>query len=369
MLEALATSDIYELLGVKNREDTFTSLLAYLITASPDLGSKLRNLAFVADPPEGSYTVHRQAHIAKGDIADILLSSKDAAGTRWEMFIETKVHSSEHGDQTVRYYRACTARVLAGGRVGGILLTLSGDGAKETRVPSLTHRRLADWIDEFSSDFEKYPVLKLAAEAYVQRARVPLPVAKADSALKTLLNPPYGLVPRLAGAETLGKECDHAFGNAWGTQVVWIQGRGHGHPGLLLRQAGWLGKPLKENGQWQAENFNIHLEIALVEAAKWRLKLHFETNPYFTKRELKKIANSSAFFVMRDAFRATLKPELEKSSGWKVKGKDLQIAVFDLSVNHDATVAEFIKALMPELAYMGPRVQAALAKARKAIKS
>lgn len=366
MLQTLDKADVYEILGVKEREDTYTSVIGYLLHASAAFEGELRRYAFRDAPiPIGQHTVRRQARVGKGNILDLLVEGQEA-GKRWCYFVETKVHASEHGDQTERYYKACEVHVAPNGRVGGVFLTLTGTNARESRVRPLKHRELAGWINGASADFQAHDVLASAARAYVDRARVDPSKAELSTSIASLLERTYGLVPRTAGTEAIREVCEQQLGSDWKLQVVWIQGRGQGNPGLLLRRVGWSGTCMKDGGPWEPENVDIHLEISVVEAQVWNLKLHFESSPYLPERVLKTMLGSDAFDEMRGRFRIALKQQLASSVLWNARGTKLQVAVHKLAAGQNSTVGQLLAALKPALADIFPRVETALDQARAA---
>lgn len=360
MLESPTSADAFEIFGITERENAYTSLLAYLLTASASLTEHVLKQGFSEPPPALELVVHRQCPLNPSDIVDILLEGKDAKGQRWALFIETKVHSAEFGDQTERYYTACQARVGATGQVGGLLLTLEGEPALCKHVRPLRHRDLAVQIDARAADF--------AVNSWLQQAAAPGHASRSrwrttTPPLTELLVRHDGLVPRLAGADALAKALTIGIPGDWIASTVWIQGRGHANPGLLLRQAGWEGPSIKGN-RVTRENFNLHLELELTESPSWRLKLHFETQPYLPQRALVKLDGHAKFIKLRETFRALLVEKLGTSSGWKAKGRKLQIAVFQLPVAREATVTQLRDALTPALTHIAPRVAGALAAAR-----
>ncbi len=361
MLESPATADVFEFLGVKERENSYTRLLAYLLKASPGLCDRLIKRAFGTPVlPAAAFSIECQTGLDPENIPDLLLKGTDEAGMRWILFVETKVHASEDKEQTARYHAACVGRVGSAERVGGVFLTLKGEDPEPGKVRGLSHKDLANWLDDHSADFSVNPMLQGAAAAYVARARVEPPVAKDDTRLRTLLERRDGLIPRLAGAEAIAAACATRLPD-WESWAVTIQGRGHANPGLLFRQAGWLG-PKELGKKWTRGNYNLHIEIELTSGAAWRMKLHLETEPYLPQRKLATIAGHEKFTEMRDRFRKLLAEKLDPSSGWKPRGRKLQIATYKLPIGPESTVAELHATLAPALKCIAPLVSSALAK-------
>ena len=168
---------------------------------------------------------------------------------------------------------------------------------------------------------------------------------------------------RRAGADALAVACTTGLPGSWDAWSVWIQGRGHAGIGLLFRQKGWLGSA-KLGNRWTPQNFNLHLEVNLADGPLWRVKLHFETEPYLPKKKLVEVEDHQRFTEMRDSFRSLLASQLDGSSGWTAKGRELQVAIYKLSVGPDATVSQLRAALAPALEYIAPLVSSALAKAK-----
>lgn len=365
MLDSPSTADVFELLGSVERENAYTSLIAYLLKASEPLRARLIQEAFGRPtPPASAFTVERQVSLDPNSTIDILLEAIDPSGKRWALFVEAKIHASEQGDQTPRYVTACVKRVGGPDRVAGVFLTLTGAPARQTGVPALKHSELAAWVDACATDFSVNPALQAAAAHYVTRARAPLPNADDSTPVRKLLERREGLIPRLAGADALAAACTPGPSGPWEAWSVWIQGRGHANPGLVFRLLNWVGTGKLET-KWTPDNYNLHLEVELIYTKDWRLKLHFETNPYLPQRKLNNIEGWQQFIALRDKFREILAHKIAAVPGWKLKGKKLQVAVHKLALGPDPTVGQFRAALTPALQAIAPIVSSVLAKARQ----
>ncbi|MCY1062779.1 PD-(D/E)XK nuclease family protein [Nannocystis sp. SCPEA4] len=361
----LHSPDIFELLDIEAREDTYSRLLVNLLQHSVGLRRRVLAHGFRTDPPPAeSVDITLRHGLGEAGTVDVLL--RDPAG-HWVIFIESKLFSAEHGGQTRRYWKACEELVAPNGRTAGIFLTIAGDPSSHSPVVPLTHRELTAWIAEHSGDFQPHRPLGIAAEAYVQRAQAPLPVAADACVVQTLLRPAWGLVPRLAGVAALGAALHRGLPGGWTHDAITIQGKGHANPGLQFWQPGWWGT-WTANDRWTSDNYNIHLEIELTDGAPWRLKLHFETEPYHTLTELKALAGHADFAVMRDAFRASLQAQAGRLPRWKMSNYPFQIAKFNLDVGPEATVDQLREHLAPALAEIAPHIHTALAAAKQAIR-
>ena len=363
----MASLDIFKVLDIETREDSYSSLLVHLLEHSPNLRSHLQDLAFgPAARPDGTPKIHLRRKIGKHDIADITLQGPATANPPWIMFVEMKIYSTEHGDQTQRYWDACSTLVGTGGRVGGIFLTIEGTTPVCPHAKPLKHHDLAVWLDEHKSDFQDHPVLSLAADAYARRARAPKPSVVDTTALMTLRKPPWGLISPRASVVVLGEVVLNGLTEpkAWEFSPVWIQGKGHANPGLVFWRSGWRGTPMIDK-RWTAENYNIHLELELAPEPPWSLKLHFETEPYLPQKRLKSVTGHGLYELMRKEFRRTLHAAIADVPGWKGTGHELQIAAFKIDLGPEATVAHLRDRLAPAMSAVAGRVGEALASARR----
>ncbi len=365
-----ASADIFQILDVEDREDTYSRLLVHLLQGSAGLRQRLLAYAFGADAPTAeSVTVKLRHHFLDNRVVDIFMRDP-ADKPQWALFIESKLFSAEHGNQTVDYLASTRALVGPTGKAAGIFLTIPGDRAIETTVASLTHRELTEWISAHLTDIRDDQALCVAAEAYARRAQVPLPERAQDDArvLDLLRAPRWGLVPHLAVVSALGAALCYGLSGDWKHDAIWIQGKGHANPGLQFWQPGWFGSQIVEP-HWTPENIYIHLEVELTESPPWRLKVHFETEPYYTQRELHELTGHEGFTRMRDVFRATLHAQADRFPQWKLTHYRLQSAVLDASLGPDATVAQLRGCFAPAMVAIAPCLTHALSQARAAMHS
>lgn len=358
--------DIFELLDIETREDTYSLLLVHLLRHSVGLRRRVLEHAFGPNPPADIAEIVPR-HTLPGDagIVDIFLRHPEGPAGRWAMFIESKLFTGEHGGQTTRYWNACRTLVGATGCPAGIFLTIDGAVPSCPQVVRLTHRELTTWIAEYLSDIPERSAMRFAAEGYIARAQAPLPEATDQTRYSALLEQSWGLVPRLAGVSALGAAMYSGIPGEWSHNAIWIQGRGHANPGLQFWQPGWWGAELTGD-QWTPENINVHLEMELNDRATWRLKLHFETEPYLTLGEIDELDNSASFARMRDVFRTALHAHAVDLPGWRMSTYPLQIAAFPVHVP-DPTVARLRERLAPAMAMIAPYISEALGIARKAV--
>lgn len=363
-----ASPDIFEILDIEEREDTYSRLLVHLLRRSPGLRQNLLTHAFGTEAPQADpATVELRHRFADGRVVDIFLAGPEGPN-RWALFIESKLFSAEHGCQTADYLKESRALVGPTGRAEGIFLTIAGNRACAPEVVSLTHWVLTTWISAHLDDFRDQPALCIAAEAYIRRAQIPLPERATDEALiRDILSAPrWGLVPYLAGVSALGAALRHELPGGWEHDAIWIQGRGHANPGLQFWQPAWCGSQIVEPN-WTADNIYVHLEIELTESPPWRLKVHFETEPYYTQRELGQLKGHAGFATMRDTFRDALHAQHSQFPLWKQTWHKLQSAILAAPVGPDATVAQLRAYFAPAMAAIAPCITHALTQARAAM--
>lgn len=357
--------DIFEILDVEDREDSYSRLLVHLLRNSAGLRQKLLQHAFGANAPtpERASVALRRGFNDKR-IVDIFLRDLTEPPT-WALFIESKLFSAEHGKQTVDYLASTRALVGPTGKGAGIFLTIAGNKAAAPEVLPLTHRKLAGWITEQLVDIRDMPTLHLAAEAYARRAQAPVPDRADDNARvhDVLHTQRWGLVPHLAHVAALGAALRHGLSGDWKHDAIWIQGKGHANPGLQFWLPQWCGSEIVEPN-WTPNNIYVHLEVELTDAPPWRLKVHFETEPYYTQSELHQLNGHAGFDAMRDVFRATLHAQASQFPQWKTTSYKLQSAALDAALGLDATVAQLRACFEPAMAAIAPCITHALAQAR-----
>lgn len=356
--------DLFELLDVSRREDSYSSVLCHLLDHSVGLRRQLLRHAFGDVAPVLVETdIRFRVALPDGSgVPDLLIVGHDAEEQRWELFIENKIDAGESPGQTQRYLDACWERV--GPRAAGIYLTLDGHAPQvESGVVSLRHAELGRWIEASLSELSD-PVLQITADAYVRRACAPSPqITVGDAIAGDLLKPPAGLLPRDAGIDALGRAVVAAAAPGWTATPIQIQGVGHGNPGLQFHREGWVGTRVS-GGRFTRINHNVHGELELVWDGDWRLKVHFETEPYMTGRQLGAMEGLVEYEAMRDEFRRAVHERAVALPRWKMTNYPLQVCGFETGVGARSPVKEVIATLADALTVVGPIVDAALATAK-----
>lgn len=354
--------DLFELLDIPRREDSYSSLLRQLLHDSPKLRQRLLAHAFTEAPALVDATVLLRTSLPDGaGVPDLLVAGHDAHKQRWELFVENKIDAGEPAGQTQGYLDACRRR--AGDRAAGVFLTLDGRPAGvQSGVTPLSHRELGQWVEACLPDLSD-SVLRMAAEAYVRRVCAPAPHARPDDTVGQLISTAPGLQPLRAGVDALGRAIAKAAPSGWVHTAIRIQGPGHSNPGLLFHRPGWVGREISGN-QFTRDNYNIHAELELAWEGTRCLKLHFETEPYMTKSWLQQLEGLDEFKAMRQAFRSAVHERADQLPGWKMTNYHLQVCIFELEVSTESRVSDVVAGLAEALVMLGPVADAALLAAK-----
>ena len=149
------TPDLFDILDVSLREDTYTSLIAHVLGGD---GQLARRVFEELTPEAGFRPDHVDIHFrreaatlctittvaGKKDKPDLVLIG--TRGTeRWWIVIEAKVTAGEGPRQLRRYQQICEQERNAGG-IGGYtlyFLTLAGLAPSESSYRAITHAELA----------------------------------------------------------------------------------------------------------------------------------------------------------------------------------------------------------------------------------
>lgn len=347
-------SDILSILDVARREDTYTSILVHALRASPPLLDAFIGKTGLRHGLQ--WEVSMRKAVVGGRVPDLLLSAVGAEGP-FRVFLENKIDSAEGWKQTRDYLAAVRTEAGDQERARGILLTLEGKRGAEG-VLTWTHREMAELLRAHRVTISDR-ALGMAIDDYVARALVPLPETRNELTLKELLRPvPNALHPKLAGHTALAKAISSSWAG-WQAEALTIQGRGHQNPGLKFRCEGWCGPRLVEK-TWQAGNRDVHVEIEFLNHRPGELKLHFETSPYLTRKQIEKLSNSSEFDQAKKRFQHEVHRRQADVPGWKMRREQILVASNDPQLAATDTVDEVVKAIGERLNAIGPVVDAAL---------
>lgn len=354
--------DVFELLDVARREDSYSSVLVHALRASARLRDRFFAHAFADPPALHGHTVKLRHKLQGKRAIDIVVLALDAEDRPWCLFVESKIDAGEGPRQTSEYLVAARAEAGDPSRASGIFLTLGGERAGADGLPRLTHRELADWLESALVDFSYDPTLTFVVDAYCRRARAPRPVAMPGLALSDLLRHHRGLLPLLAGWSALGDAISMAAGDGWTAQAIRI-GSAASTPALQFRRDSWRG-PEIVGRRWDAANIDIHAEIAFVGKGTWPLRLHFETSPYRSKEDLAKIHNVAAFRQARKVFGAAFHARAKGIDSWKMTGYKLQVATWSPAIGDSPSVGEAVAAYGGSLARITHATEVAIAELR-----
>lgn len=287
----LVDQDLFEVLQIGFREDSYTELIANVFENDEETALEFLRQSFPDAPPTAgpvSAETRVQARTASGGkiIPDLLVRCGDEAQTELYV-IEAKIEAAEGDRQTKRYLEAQEALL---GRYPGSaarsigFLTLDGRAPSCDGVKLLTYELLVDLLRP--ERFADHPWMQVAVETLKDR------LAEYYTAMHAIMDDDkdtnqYGqqrLADFLEGARGLVTERDLFY---WLTRRVGggldlemeagiAQGVGTAYPLQTFYLPTWRRGPLPES---LGDSFYIHLEAQL-KTGEVVLMLHYETCPY-----------------------------------------------------------------------------------------
>ena len=369
--------DLFDILDVSLREDTYTSLIAHVLRTDQRLAASVFTILVSRASRDFSF---RPEHVAihfrhtlasfcgvKGaatgkDKPDLLLIGQ-RGDQRWWVVIEAKVTAGEGPQQLRRYREVCEHERAANGIAGFCLffLTLGGGTGSDQAFRTISHGELATMIEQQRDQRQSLPTpLELAWDSYRDRLDqmhdvVPDDsICVADSLTRTATGfittdaRCYGLAQRIApgGFDVRGG----LFPN-----------RGRASCVMLLSRPAWRGAhEFHPNGLHRLEAcFDIHLEVEIVCRPQYQERavchLHYETRPYMPESKLRSAAEAerlAAHHQRRETFRRHVHARLKEQSArvWRPRNGKLQIASCPLVVSEQATVGELREMVAPRIA-------------------
>ncbi len=356
------TPDLFDILDVSLREDTYTSLIAHVLGSDGQLarrvfGELTREAGFRPDHVD----IHFRRQAASLCTAATVAGKKDkpdlvligTRGTeRWWVVIEAKVTAGEGPSQLRRYQQICEQERNAGGIAGYTLyfLTLAGHTPSEPSYRAITHAELATLFETTAgSGFHGRSHFAAAWSAYRKRLEqftnaVPDP----DSpVLQWLSSAPVGFV---TADERCRRLASIVVPDGWESSGGHFVAKGHANALVLAWRPSWIGSDYDPGGPHRlAECFNIHFEAEIATFPETRdtatCHLHYETRPYLPTSQLSAVATPdeiAEFTERRERFRAQLHARLAglPDSGWQPRPHKLQIARFLLPTPPGMTIAE-----------------------------
>ncbi|MDN5696480.1 MAG: hypothetical protein L0G70_00730 [Rubrobacter sp.] len=327
-----AVTDLFDVLNVGTREDSYTSLLAALFAEKPkwarEFFSQSTGEKDLPPKPVGVYRWPRAAVSGKDVIPDLVLTFGDPVSVVW--VVEAKIGSGEGKDQLINQESEEAQKSLTeslelpeGAEWRYSYLTLEGESpAESANFQPATFETLREvFTKKPSLSEEMYPAYetlrKRLRDYYKARGSKPDP----KFTLEEHLEPGAGLAStrsrfywtgeRLAEDLKLRPE----FGSTGGRRDV---------PLCQMRGKGWRGPRYVRASETPLKDCrDIHLELQLHEDAA-PLFLHYETNPFIPR--LKSLPGNvtekqyEEYHERRKEFAAALSHHREalEDAGWKL---------------------------------------------------
>lgn len=372
-------TDLFDVLDIGTREDSYTSLLAALLSEKPKWAREFFQKCTDAErlPPKPA-KVNRWPHATvsgKTVIPDLVLTFGDPVSVVW--VVEVKIEAREGGDQ---------------------LAAQEGDEARKGLMESLELPEDAEWhysymtlegespagavgfrpasFEPLREVFTKKPSLseevypayetlrKRLRDYYKARGKKPDP----DVKLGEYLENTGGLVSSRARFYWLGERLarDLKLHPTFGV----AQNRGSSTPQCQMRGSGWQGPRYVRASETPLKDCrDIHLEARLYDDGVGLL-LHYVTNPYMPhlKSSLSQYnvteKQYAEYWEKRQDFSRSLKQHREslKEAGWQLSSSNNvnQIARLETDFPLDMTVEEFRKAARESAKIMRSAVNDAL---------
>ncbi len=370
-MRALAEQDLFEVLQIGFREDSYTELIANILENDQEMALEFLRQSFPDPPTSGPIrTETRSAErlaSRKKVVPDLLVSCGDPAS---EMYvIEAKIEAGEGDRQTERYrdaQQALLARYPGAAAKGVGFLTLDGRAPKCNGVEPLTYEPLAALIDP--TRFQHLPWMQTAVESLKARLshyyRVRDEVAaggRKQQSLAGLLKSSRGLVTDRDLFFWLAGRVGRQLGFEMESGVA--QGVGTAYPLQVFYRPEWCSEAFPEACRL-GDCFYIHLEVQL-KGEQVVLMLHHETYPY--QSNLSRTADAGEYeryWERRTRFARILEEEVDRNpaaNGWRLNrvrdevpagSNKNQLAVFNRRFRIEESVGDFEEWLAPPLVDM-----------------
>lgn len=285
-------TDLFDVLDIGTREDSYTSLLAALFDEKPkwarEFFRRSRDAKDLPPKPVGVHRWPRTSVSGKTAIPDLVVTFGDPATVVW--VVEAKIEAREGGEQLA----ARESDEARKGLTESLELPEAADWhyshlTLEGEQPSGARRFQPASYEPLTEIFTKKPSLsegvhpayetlrKRLRAYYKARHRKPDP----ESTVGGYLGDTGGLISERSRFYWLGRRVaeDLKLAPAFGV----AQGRGNASPFCQMRDSGWRGPPYTRASETPLEDcHDIHLELQLDQDSA-RLLLHYETNPFMPR--------------------------------------------------------------------------------------
>lgn len=349
--------DLFDVLDIGTREDSYTSLLGALFEEKPKWARDYFSKALRRDRPDKPVRVRvRPGATLEGGqriIPDLVLAFGEPVTDVW--LIEAKIRAKEGPDQLKNQESEEVRSVLlekletqdAEPGWHHSYLTLEGEEPTgSTAFGAISFEPLNDIFpkqaklpDEILPAY--HCLRKRLNDYYKAREREP---AEKNLSLREYLDKTGGLIDEEARFSWLSKWATKKLGMR--RDIGTTSNPGHTEPFCQLRDDGWQGTRYPEDGQPLRECFDVHLEMHLRERDV-HLMLHYETNPYMSGlRNRKDVPEGQleGYLERRKRFADALAADRERiqRAGWTLTTRYVnQLARFERGFSLNGTVGEF----------------------------
>jgi hypothetical protein len=338
--------DLFDVLGISTREDSYTTLLANVFN-EPGGERWVQNYfeeALTESAPAGPVNVIlrlylRHEHMKKADIPDLVLTFGDPVTDIW--LIEAKIKSGESSDQLLRYekeevqtkvFTALGLKHQAEVTWHYSYLTLEGDKpTKQTKLEAITYEPLCSiLLAEPELGVELLPAYTCMRDRFLvyygARSEVLNGSSPPDSVPvdEYLLSNDWGLIDEKSRFYWLTRRITEELDMQ--PALTEAHNPGSSPPVCQMKDSEWqsdLTYGLDDAPLYEC--YDIHLELQLIrEQHRAKLMLHYHTNPYIQglrNREDIPIEERKIHQERREAFAYALghrSSEPLKHAGWKL---------------------------------------------------
>jgi hypothetical protein len=348
--------DLFDLLDISLREDSYTALLKAAMTTTPTVSQAVfQSLAQPGLPTPRHVEVRFRREFPDGDRykaeckdrPDLLLVGIFESGAPYWVLIESKITSGEGPGQCARYKGVCEKAARAQAISGFTLyyLTLLGRWAPMPEFIARSHtevaRQLAPLVANHTSD-----AFQLAWRAYLKRLQH---LEKSAPSEDTLLLAWLADKRLFATSSVLAAHLGHGFlAPGWDTfGAYWVFGAKEAYF-VHASQPGWKKLTYERGGEHRlAECFELHLELELPpkhQEGSLPLRLQCMTRPYMPASVMKNLPEGERreFNEWRERVRGVVHAALgEQHTRWRRTGHLLQLARAHLNVDACTTVGAF----------------------------
>ena len=369
------TIDLFDVLDISLREDSFTSLIVQALrrheTVARGVFQRLTGKRITGGTPQVHFRKPIQGRDSKNH-PDIRMVAETDSGVWW-LVIESKIMAPE-GYRQCECYRSQVEEASEEGKCAGatlVFLTLQGDGPGDTGWDTLRHRDLVEVMDELDPDnmIDNDEAVGPAWQAYrirlVQYDNRPEP-DPSTQLIPWLQAPATGFITVEERCTDLAKFLAPPDWDHWGCLYV-AQGRQQCLLGF--NKPCWITGECAEGGQLEL-CVSVHFELDIPypypdPAREVTCRLHCETNPYMTKKQVESHGESGQrYHAFADAFKKELHPLLVGTS-WRPANRWLQKAKLRCALIAATPIGELSEYLVPQLLSVEEPVTEAMISAAK----